>query len=81
MARSERLIHTSKEERPRVLMRGDTLEEGQRIADSVTSRCSELGRVEKGIDRYYLLQQRRHDACSQLASFHNRYSERILLTK
>jgi len=58
--------HTIKEQSTSLIMGCNALQKSKRIADSVGSRRRELRWVEKCIDRNDLLQQRGHDAYSEL---------------
>jgi len=53
---------TTKEETASLAVRSNTLQQSQRVADSIGSCSSELGRIEQWVYRDDLLQQGRHNA-------------------
>lgn len=54
--------HTVEEQCAGLVVGGHALKKGQSIADPVRGSSGELGGVEEGVDRYYLLDQGGHDA-------------------
>ena len=62
MAVRDRRRRTVEEERSSLRVRGDTLQQRQRVADTIASLSRERGRREQRIDRDNLLQERRDRA-------------------
>ena len=54
-------IQTCQEELPSFWMRGYTLQERQRIANTIRSMCRQCRRIKQGINRHNFLQQGGHD--------------------
>lgn len=53
--------HTVQEQGPRIIVGGHALKKCECVADSIRRCRGKLRGIEKRVDRYYLLQQRRHN--------------------